>query len=103
MARIRFAQADGSEITLESFGGSLMEAARAAGVRGIEGQCGGVASCGTCHVYVDAAWLEAVGPASAAELDMLEFEPATTHASRLSCQIAVTSALDGLKVTVANG
>lgn len=73
----------------------------ALGVRGIEGQCGGSMSCGTCHVRVDEDWQDRVGLASPAERDLLEFEPNFGPASRLACQIALTEALDGLTLDVA--
>ena len=55
--------------------------------------------CATCHVYVDEAWLDKVGSASAMEESMLDFAEGVKSNSRLSCQIKVTDALDGLVVT----
>jgi 2Fe-2S ferredoxin len=83
--------------------GSAMELALRLGVLGIEGQCGGSISCGTCHVHVPPDWLDRTGPATQAEIDMLEFEPAFGPTSRLSCQIELTPALDGLTLDVATG
>ncbi len=68
-------------------------------IDGIVGECGGGLACATCHCIVDEAWAERVGPPSDPESDMLEFaasERAPT--SRLSCQIVVDAALDGLVV-----
>lgn len=101
MARITFQLADGSSKAVEGAGGTLMELARNAGVRGVVGECGGGCSCGTCHIHLSDAGLALLGPATQVEMDMLEFEPTTTPHSRLSCQIAVTEALDGLTVRVA--
>lgn len=101
MARITFHLADGTARVVEGAGGTLMELARNAGVRGIVGECGGGCSCGTCHVQLSDAGLALLGSATRAEMDMLEFEPTMTAHSRLSCQIAVTEALDGLTVRVA--
>lgn len=101
MARITFILQNGASREIEGSDGSLMELARNAGVAGIAGECGGGCSCGTCHVHLPDAWIERLGRATTAEMDMLEFEPAMTPNSRLSCQITVTEALDGLTVQVA--
>jgi ferredoxin, 2Fe-2S len=85
-------------------GFSLMEVARAHGVEGILADCGGACSCATCHVFVDAGWMDRVGPPDDVEfalLDMVADVARTT--SRLSCQIKLSAALDGLSVTVAPG
>jgi 2Fe-2S ferredoxin len=103
MPTIRFREADGTIREGSAEGGSAMELALRLGVRGIEGQCGGSISCGTCHVHVPPDWIDRTGPASQAEIDMLEFEPGFGPASRLSCQIELTTALDGLTLHVANG
>jgi 2Fe-2S ferredoxin len=79
-----------------------MELARANGVEGILGDCGGGCACATCHVYVDAKWLDVVGPPDeieSAALDMVSDIQRSN--SRLCCQIKVRPELDGLKVTVA--
>ena len=82
-------------------GKSLMQAAVSAGIDGIAADCGGSLSCATCHVFVDAAWAARLPPASADERAMLEMT-ATPHdaRSRLSCQITLTAALDGLRATL---
>lgn len=94
--------ADGREMTLDVAEGiSLMEAATARGVPGIVGECGGSMSCATCHVVVDPAWTEWAGAPSAFEEDMLDITEAGRHpTSRLSCQIRMTAALDGIVVSV---
>jgi 2Fe-2S ferredoxin len=101
MPRIRFRERDGTIREGSADRGSAMELALSLGVRGIEGQCGGSISCGTCHVHVPAEWMDRVGPATAAETDMLEFEPTFSSQSRLSCQIQLTPPLDGLTLDVA--
>ncbi|HBB81897.1 MAG TPA: 2Fe-2S ferredoxin, partial [Sulfitobacter sp.] len=65
----------------------------------IEADCGGACACSTCHVYVDPAWTEKLTPMDDMEEDMLDFafEPDPAR-SRLTCQIKVTDALDGLRV-----
>jgi len=79
-----------------------MQAAVDHGVNGITADCGGACACGTCHCYVDAAWKDALKPAEDNETDMLEFVIEPKGNSRLSCQVTVTDALDGLIVTVPN-
>ncbi len=94
--------ADGREITLDvAAGTSLMEAATARGVPGIIGECGGSMSCATCHVVVAPDWAERAGPPSAFEDDMLDItEAGRQSTSRLSCQIKMTAALDGIVLSV---
>lgn len=91
---------DGSARRIEArVGASLMKAAVAAGVDGIAADCGGTLSCATCHVFVDAAWLARLPAPSADERAMLEMTGTPAEAtSRLSCQIALDEALDGLVV-----
>ena len=79
-------------------GTSVMEGAVRNGVPGIDGDCGGACACATCHVYVDEAWREATGKPSAMEESMLDFAEEVEPNSRLSCQIRVSDALDGLVV-----
>ena len=80
-------------------GQSLMRAATRAGVEEIAADCGGCLTCATCHVYVDAQWLANLKPAGPDELAMLEMTAAERRPnSRLSCQVELTTALDGLKV-----
>jgi 2Fe-2S ferredoxin len=66
---------------------------------GIEAECGGACACATCHVYIDDAWREKVGPPTPMEEDMLDFGYDVRENSRLSCQIRVTEELNGLVVT----
>ena len=80
---------------------SLMEVAKANGVEGIFGDCGGGCSCATCHVYVAAEWMEKVGQPDDIELDMLDMAAEPQANSRLSCQIKMSAELDGIEVTVA--
>ena len=82
-------------------GRSLMEAIRDAGFDELLALCGGCCSCATCHVYVDDAWIDRVGPSGADESDLLDSSDHRRPASRLSCQIEITPALDGLQVALA--
>ena len=75
-----------------------METAIKNAVPGIEAECGGACACATCHVYVEEEWREKVGGPSPMEEDMLDFGYDVRPNSRLSCQIKVTDALDGLVV-----
>lgn len=80
-------------------GKTLMRAAVAAGVEAIAADCGGVLTCATCHVYVREPFASRLPPPSDDELGMLEFTAAPRRPnSRLSCQIEITEALDGLAV-----
>lgn len=93
---------DGGQISAEvPEGRSLMEAAVAANVPGVIGECGGTLSCATCHVYVDEAWLDKTGAVADFEDAMLDVaEAERTGASRLSCQIEMSAALDGIVLRV---
>lgn len=100
MAKITYIAHDGSSRTLEVKSGlTVMEGAVKNNVPGIDADCGGACACATCHVYVDEAWMEKVGKPSAMEESMLDFAESVRPNSRLSCQIKVTDALDGLVVT----
>lgn len=80
-------------------GQSVMQAAVDAGLDGIAADCGGLLTCATCHVYVAEPWAAQLPAAEGDELSMLEFTAAPRHSgSRLSCQIIVNDALDGLTV-----
>ena len=64
----------------------------------IVAECGGSCTCATCLVHVDEAWSEIVGPPTSEEEEMLDSAFEVKPTSRLSCQIKVTEALDGLIV-----
>ncbi len=100
MAKITYVEHSGKEHVVDVANGlTVMEGARDNGIPGIEADCGGACACSTCHVYVDEAWREKVGEPSPMEEDMLDFawSPDPVR-SRLTCQIKVTDALDGLRV-----
>lgn len=100
MTMVTFIEADGKAVVVENAEGTVMECAVENDVEGIDGNCGGVCSCATCHVHVAAEWLEKVGKASEDECELLEFEDNVNERSRLSCQIEITDAVDGLIVEV---
>ena len=88
------------ELTAEP-GATVMETLRDAGLP-IEAACGGCCSCATCHVYIDPAWLAAVGPRNEGEAELLEMsEHIDEQTSRLGCQIKLTDAHDGLALRIA--
>ena len=99
MAKVTYIEHSGAEHVVDVKPGlSVMEGAVRNNVPGIDADCGGACACATCHVYVDEAWAEAAGKASAMEESMLDFAEAVEPTSRLSCQIRVSDALDGLIV-----
>jgi 2Fe-2S ferredoxin len=102
MPQATLIQPDGTPRTLSAAEGeSLMQAATSAGMTGIVAECGGSAMCATCHVYVDPAWLARLPAPVPNELEMLECTAAERlPESRLSCQIKLTPALDGIVVRI---
>lgn len=100
---ITFIDRDGRKRSVEGNAGTLMELARNAGIAGIIGECGGACACGTCHVHLCERGLAALGPATGAEMNILEFEDNAAAQSRLACQIKVANVPDGLTFTVAGG
>jgi ferredoxin, 2Fe-2S len=99
MPKITYIEFDGREHAVEVKSGlSVMEGAIKNNVPGIDADCGGACACATCHVYVDEAWRDKTGTASAMEESMLDFAENVEPNSRLSCQIRITDALDGLVV-----
>jgi 2Fe-2S ferredoxin len=102
MSQIIVTTREGNEIALDAKPGlSVMEILRDGGVDEVLALCGGCCSCATCHVFVDAGDLARTGGPSPDESDLLDSSDHRTAQSRLSCQIAFTDALDGLRVTVA--
>jgi ferredoxin, 2Fe-2S len=101
MPRVTFTEADGTRrVVAADIGVTLMETARQHGVRGIVAQCGGACACATCHVYVEPSWLGRLPPKEEMEEAMLETAWEPRPDSRLSCQIHITAALEGLEVKV---
>jgi ferredoxin, 2Fe-2S len=101
MVTITFIEANGTRHELVAEPGmTVMETAVKHNVPGIAAECGGACACATCHVYVDADWSERTGKAAAMEEDMLDFAFDVRPNSRLSCQMRVTEALNGLVVRI---
>ena len=102
MAQIKVKDASGERTLHDAGGRPLMELLRDASTA-VQGICGGMCSCGTCHVYVKDAWLAKLPPKGPDEEAMLEAIGELVEVrptSRLSCQILLTEALDGLEVEV---
>lgn len=99
MGTIHFVEHDGTSHDVDLVEGeSLMQLATSNGVPGIDGDCGGEASCGTCHVIVDEAWVARTGTRSDDEHQMIEMSPECAPSSRLACQLKASEDLDGLTV-----
>ncbi|MBO9600908.1 MAG: 2Fe-2S iron-sulfur cluster binding domain-containing protein [Novosphingobium sp.] len=100
MVKVIFITAEGTRIEAEGEEGtSLLEAGQAANMP-LEGTCEGQMACSTCHVIVDPDWFGKLAPASDDEEDMLDLAAAVERTSRLSCQILLTPALEGLVVRI---
>jgi ferredoxin, 2Fe-2S len=101
MPKVTFIQPDGKAQTVEiALGWSVMEGAVRNLVPGIDADCGGACACATCHVYVDPVWAAGLPAKSDMEEAMLDFAQELKPNSRLSCQLRVTSEMDGLVVRV---
>jgi ferredoxin, 2Fe-2S len=101
MPKITYVEHGGKEHAVDVASGmSVMEGAVRNMVPGIDADCGGACACATCHVYVDEAWIEETGKAQSMESSMLDFAENVRPNSRLSCQIQVSEALDGLRVVM---
>ena len=100
MTTITFIHPDNPSERVEAEdGASVMLAALTHGIDGIVAECGGNAVCATCHVYVDEAWIAKLGPVGDDEDALLDGTASERRpTSRLSCQIQVSPALDGLVV-----
>lgn len=99
MALVFYVAHDGSKFEADvPAGSSVMDGALNNGIDGILAECGGAMSCATCHVYVDEAWVDKISPANEMETDMLEVVSEPKENSRLSCQLTVTDAHEGLVV-----
>ena len=101
MPLVRVIDRDGTERQLDApSGATLMEPLRDMDDGGAA-ICGGMCSCATCHVYVDAEWLSKLPAAMSDETDLLGDLISRRENSRLSCQVVLNDALSGVKVTIA--
>ncbi len=102
MPQLTVVTRQGEERTVEGeVGLSVMEVIRDNGFDELLALCGGCCSCATCHVHVDPAFADKLSAMSEDEDDLLDSSSTRDATSRLSCQIQFTSALDGLKVRIA--
>lgn len=99
MIRIRFETAAGLVEASAHDGDRLLDVAQAAG-QPLEGTCGGELACATCHLIVVPDDWPRLPPPTPEEEDMLDLVPDAVRTSRLSCQVRLTPALDGLTVRV---
>lgn len=102
MPRINFITPKGDRRTVEGkIGVSVMLAARGNNVPGIEAECAGALSCGTCHVYVAQEFLSRLPAPTQEEEEMLDFVAAERKdGSRLCCQIVMTEDLDEMTLQI---
>ena len=99
--KIRVIDRDGNKHELEGDSNStLMEILRDADLD-IEAACGGCCACATCHVYINAQWLEKISPKDDDEESMLDQAFDVKNTSRLSCQISLSEELDGIELEIA--
>lgn len=100
MPKMTFIFQDGHEQEVDApLGSSVLELAHKNSIP-LEGACEGSLACSTCHVIVDPAFYSKLSTATDDEEDMLDLAFGLTHTSRLGCQIKMTEALDGLRVTL---
>lgn len=99
MPTVTFVEHDGTVHEVDFVEGqSMMEVATNNVVPGIEGDCGGEAACGTCHIIVSEDWISTTGKRSDRESQMIEMSPECEANSRLACQLVASQAMDGLTV-----
>lgn len=104
MVHIKITGRSGEERQVEASDGEVLMDILRDNDFNVLGTCGGMASCGTCHIYVDSAWMDKLGEQPEDEQYMLEALAEVVEVrdcSRLSCQITVTDAMDGLTIEVA--
>ena len=104
MPRVIYIHPNGERNEVEVANGqNLMMAATGHDIEGIVGDCGGVMSCATCHVFVDEAFIALLPPVDETQNQMLDYTAAPREAcSRLACQIVMSDALDGIAVRIAD-
>ncbi len=99
MPEVTFVETDGTQHVVDApIGMNLMQVAINAVVPGIEGDCGGLCACGTCHVYIQEPWRDLCAQPDELEMGILDFAYGVNENSRLSCQVIVTASHEGLVV-----
>lgn len=100
LVRVCFVTAEGARVEAQGdTGASLLAVAQAAGMP-LEGTCEGQMACSTCHVIVAPEWFDKLPTAHADEEDMLDLAAGVARTSRLSCQILLSEALEGIEVRI---
>ncbi|WP_420560511.1 2Fe-2S iron-sulfur cluster-binding protein [Tepidicaulis sp.] len=101
MTKVVFIEHDGTEHEVDAENGTnLMEAATKHLVPGIDADCGGACACATCMIYVPEEWAAKLPAKEDMEETMLDFCDHSKENSRLACQIEVTDALEGIRVSM---
>ncbi|GAC49176.1 2Fe-2S iron-sulfur cluster-binding protein [Gordonia aichiensis] len=101
MPKITYVAADGAETTVDvAVGLTIMDGSVRNNVPGIVAECGGGCSCATCHVHIDRQWREHFAEPTDEETELLEFADDYCDDSRLSCQLVVSDACDGMRVRI---
>jgi len=99
MVQIIYVESDNTEHAVDvEENMTLMEGATLNLVPGVEGMCGGICSCATCHCYIDEPWSTQLQAPSPGELEMLATAKERTEVSRLGCQVPVTWEMEGMRV-----
>jgi len=102
MPQITVVNQAGEESSIEAaVGRTLMEVIRDNGFDELLALCGGCCSCATCHVHVDPSFMDKLPKMSDDENDLLDSSDHRNEFSRLSCQVPITEAMAGIKVTIA--
>ncbi|WP_095013077.1 2Fe-2S iron-sulfur cluster-binding protein [Tsuneonella mangrovi] len=100
MVKVTFVTSQGDRVEAEGEpGDELLRVGQAVGMP-LEGTCEGQMACSTCHVIVSPEWFDRLPPAVEEEEDMLDLAAGAVRTSRLSCQIVLSEALDGLEVRI---
>ncbi|HEY4344419.1 MAG TPA: 2Fe-2S iron-sulfur cluster-binding protein [Parvibaculum sp.] len=101
MTKVTFIEHSGKEHTIDAADGlTLMEAATKNMIPGIDADCGGACACATCMVFVPEEWTGKLEAKEDMEETMLDFCEHSAANSRLSCQIKISPALEGIRVTM---
>ena len=102
MGKLVIVNREGAETEVEVPNGfTVMEAIRDNGFDELLALCGGCCSCATCHVHIDPTFADKVPAMSEDENDLLDSSDHRNEYSRLSCQVKMSDALDGLRVIIA--
>lgn len=99
MPHITYVESNGTEHTVDvEENMNLMEGSTINLLPGIEGMCGGICSCCTCHVYIGDEWADKCNPMTEGERKLLESSAYLKDSSRLGCQVVVTHEMEGMRV-----